>query len=162
MIALAGSGTGAVHRQLVSLAASGLVTVTRIGNQKHYQANRESPIFSELHGLINKTVGLAGPLGRALAPFRDRIQAAFVYGSIAKGTDTAGSDVDLMVISDDLTYADLYGALQEAEAALQRPVQVSLMAPAEWRRKLAEGNPFVTKVQAQPKIPLHGTTDDLA
>lgn len=162
VIALAGSGTGAVHRQLVSLAESGLVTVTRVGNQKHYQANRDSPIFHELHGLVVKTIGLLDPLERALAPYEDRIQAAFVYGSIAQGTDTARSDVDLMVISDDLTYADLYGALQDAEAALQRPVHVSLATSAEWKRKLAEGNPFATKIQAQPRIPLFGSQDDLA
>jgi predicted transcriptional regulator len=68
VIALAGSGTGAVHRQLIRLADSGLVMVTRVGNQKHYQANRDSPVFSELHGLVVKTVGLAGPLQEALAP----------------------------------------------------------------------------------------------
>ncbi|HYX26745.1 MAG TPA: nucleotidyltransferase domain-containing protein [Thermoanaerobaculia bacterium] len=162
VIALAGSGTGAVHRQLVRLADSGLVTVTRVGNQKHYQANRDSPVFSELHGLVVKTIGLVGPLQEALAPFRDRIQAAFVYGSIAKGTDTAQSDVDLMVICDDLAYSDLYGALQEAEATLRRPVHVSLATAAEWKRKLAAGNPFVTKIRAQPKISLIGSADDLA
>jgi hypothetical protein len=161
VIALAGSGTGAVHRQLVRLADSGLVTVTRVGNQKHYQANRDSPVFSELHGLVVKTIGLAGPLEEALAPFRDRIQVAFVYGSIAKGSDTA-SDIDLMVICDDLAYSDLYGALQKAEATLGRPVQVSLSTAAEWKRKLAAGNPFVTKIQDQPKIPLIGLVDDLA
>ncbi len=89
MITLADSGTGAVHRQLVRLAESGLITATRVGNQKHYQANRDSPVFAELHGLVVKTIGIAGPLEEALALFRDRIQAAFVYGSIAKGTDTA-------------------------------------------------------------------------
>lgn len=162
MITLAGSGTGAVHRQLVRLAESGLVTVTRVGNQKHYQANRASPVFAELHGLVVKTVGLAGPLAKALAPFKEQIQAAFVYGSIAKGTDTAQSDIDLMVISDDMAYSDLYSALQEAEATLSRPVHVSLMTEAEWRRKLAAGNPFVTKIRAQPKIPLIGSTDDFA
>jgi len=162
VIALAGSGTGAVHRQLVRLAESGLVTVTRVGNQKHYQANRDSPVFSELHGLVVKTIGLAGPLQEALAPFGDRIQTAFVYGSIAKGTDTAQSDIDLMVVCDDLAYSDLYSILQEVEATLRRPVHVSLMTAAEWKRKLAEGNPFVTKVQAQPKIPLIGAADDLA
>jgi predicted nucleotidyltransferase len=161
VIALAGSGTGAVHRQLVRLAESGLVTVTRVGNQKHYQANRDSPVFSELHGLVVKTMGLAGPLQEALAPFRDQIQVAFVFGSIAKGTDTARSDVDLMVLCDDLAYSDLYGALQEAEAALHREIHVSLMSPAEWKHKLARGNPFVTKAQAQPKIPLIGSVDDL-
>lgn len=162
VIALADSGTGAVHRQLVRLADSGLVTVTRVGNQKHYQANREAPVFTELHGLVVKTIGLAGPLEKALAPFRERIQVAFVYGSIAKRTDTAQSDMDLMVISDDLAYADLYDALQEAEATLQRPVHVSLVTAAEWKQKLAAGNPFATKVQAQPKIPLIGSADDLA
>jgi len=162
VITLADSGTGAVHRQLVRLADSGLVTVMRVGNQKHYQANRDSPVFNELHGLVVKTIGLVGPLERALAPFRERIQAAFVYGSIAKGTDTARSDVDLMVICDDLAYSDLYSALQETEATLGRPVHVSLATAAEWKRKLAAGNPFVTKVQAQPRIPLLGSADDLA
>ena len=161
VIALAGSGTGAAHRQLVRLAESGLVTVMQVGNQKHYQANRESPVFAELHSLVVKTVGLAGPVEKALAPFRERIQVAFVYGSIAKGTDTAQSDVDLMVIGDDLAYADLYDALQEAEVTLGRPVHVSLETAVEWKRKLTAGNPFVTKVQAQPKIPLIGSPNDL-
>jgi predicted nucleotidyltransferase len=162
LINLADSGTGAVHRQLMRLADSGLVTVIRAGNQKHYQANPASPVFSELHGLVVKTIGLAGPLEEALAPVRDRIQAAFVYGSIAKGTDTAQSDVDLMVISDDLSYADLYSALQNAETVLQRTIHVSLATAKEWTHKLATGNPFVTKVQAQPRIPLIGSVDDLA
>jgi len=162
LISLADSGTGAVHRQLMRLAESGLVTVTRAGNQKHYQANPASPVFAELQGLVVKTIGLAGPLEEALAPFRDRIDAAFVYGSIAKSSDTAQSDVDLMVISDDVGYAELYSALQEAEAALGRPVHVSLATAAEWKRKLAAGNPFVTKVQAQPKIYLIGAVDDLS
>jgi predicted nucleotidyltransferase len=162
VIALAGSGTGAAHRQLVRLAESGLVTVTRVGKQKHYQANHASPVFAELHGLVLKTIGLVGPLKQALSPFTERIQSAFVYGSTAKGTDTSQSDVDLMVICDDLAYSDLYSALQEAEATLQRPAHVSLATAAEWKRKLAAGNPFVTKVQAQPKIPLIGSPDDLA
>lgn len=162
VIALADSGTGAVHRQLVRLADSGLVTVTRVGNQKHYQANRDSPVFAELHGLVVKTIGLAVPLEEALVPFKGQIQAAFVYGSIAKGTDTAQSDVDLMVISDDLAYSDLYSALQEAEATLRRPIHVYLATVAEWKRKLAEGVPFVIKVHALPKIWLIGSADDLA
>ncbi len=78
LIRLAHSGDGAVHRVLTRLAGSGLVTVTRIGNQKHYRANREAPIFEELHGLIIKTVGLRGPLQVALAPLARRITAAFV------------------------------------------------------------------------------------
>jgi predicted nucleotidyltransferase len=146
LIRLAGCGTGAVQRELARLAASGLVSVTRVGNQKHYCANNDSPIFNELHSLVVKTVGLAGPLREALAPFSGRIRAAFVYGSVAKGTDTAKSDIDLMVLADDLAYADLYEALQAVEAAVHRPVNPNLMTPAEWQRKWAEGNPFVVKV----------------
>lgn len=162
LISLADSGIGAVHRQLIRLEDSGLVKVTRVGNQKHYQANADSPIFSELHGLIVKTVGLVGPLKEALAPFKVSVHAAFVYGSIAKGTDTAGSDIDLMVIGDNLSYAEVYGALQSAEETLQRPIQVSLMTLRDWQRKLAAGSPFVTRILAQPKIPLIGSIDDLA
>src|SRR5437867_609450 len=97
--ALARSGTGAVQRELRRLEASGLVTVTRVGNQKHYQANPGSPVFEELRALVLKTVGLADVLRAALAPVSRDIRAAFVYGSIAKGNDTAASDIDLMVVS---------------------------------------------------------------
>jgi hypothetical protein len=102
------SGTGAVVRELSRLQASGLVSVEKIGNQKHYRANRESPVFNELRSLILKTVGLKEPLREALEPYADRIRFAFVYGSVAKQTDTARSDIDLMVIGEDLDYSDLY------------------------------------------------------
>ena len=127
LIQLAESGTGAAHRQLQRLADSGLITVTRVGNQKHYQANTESPIFAELRGLIVKTVGIVDPLRKALEPLAGQIFAAFVYGSVAKGTDTAKSDIDLMVVSDSLHYPELYEALQSAEAALSRPVNPTVI-----------------------------------
>jgi hypothetical protein len=117
VIALARSGTGAVQRELARLEASGLVTVTRVGKQKHYQANASSPVFEELRALVLKTVGLADVLRSALAPAAQSIRAAFVYGSIAKGEDTAASDIDLMVISDSLAYADSAGqCIREARA----------------------------------------------
>ena len=98
------SGVGAVERELSKLERSGLVSVERIGNQKHYRANRAAPIFEELRGLVEKTVGLAEPIKEILRPYADTIKAAFVYGSVAKGTDTAHSDIDLMVIGDDSNY----------------------------------------------------------
>ncbi|HUH01167.1 MAG TPA: nucleotidyltransferase domain-containing protein, partial [Kofleriaceae bacterium] len=116
------SGTGAVERELSRLERSGLVSVQRIGNQKHYRANARSPIFDELHSLVMKTAGLAEPLRQSLMPYADRIKAAFVYGSVAKGSDTAQSDVDLMVVGDGLDYAKLYAALQDAESKLRRQV----------------------------------------
>ena len=116
------SGTGAVERELSRLQRSGLVSVERIGNQKHYRANHESPIFRELQSLVVKTVGLTEPIKKMLEPYSDKIKAAFVYGSVAKGTDTARSDIDLMVIGDELSYSELYTALQNAENLLRRKV----------------------------------------
>jgi predicted nucleotidyltransferase len=162
LIRLAGSGTGAAHRLLTRLADAGLVIVSRSGNQKHYQANRGSPIFAELHGLVVKTVGVVGPLSRALAPHAKRIHAAFVYGSVAKRLDTARSDIDLMVISDALAYPDLFKALHLAERVLARPVNPNLMTRAEWRAKRAHAGSFASRIAVQPRLFLVGSDDDLA
>jgi predicted nucleotidyltransferase len=136
--------------------------VERIGNQKHYKAHRQAPVFEELRGLIVKTAGLAEPLRRALLPHRDQIRAAFIYGSVAKGTDKAGSDIDLMVISDSLTYADLFESLQAAEAELGRKVDPRVMTPAEWGSKRRRSSSFAERIAAQPRILLIGTDDDIA
>jgi predicted nucleotidyltransferase len=162
IIRLAGSGTGAVHRQLQRLAATGLATATREGNQKYYQANRDSPVYAELHGLIVKTVGVVEPLRAALAPLRDRILAAFVYGSIAKGSDHARSDLDLLVVGDKLAYADVYALLQRAEERLARPVNPTVMSPSEWKQKRARRDSFVARVAAQSKLFVIGSEDALA
>jgi len=161
VIRLANVGTGAVHRELGKLASSGLVTVTPVGRQRHYQADRASPIFPELHGLVLKTVGLAEPLREALAPLAPQIAVAFVYGSVAKGTDTSRSDVDLMVLADDLAYADLYAALEEAETRIGRRVNPNLLAAKEWRHKRAEESHFVQSIAAQAKIFILGGEHDL-
>lgn len=161
LIRLAASGTGAVHRELTRLAASGLINVTSVGSQKFYQANRASPVFRELHGLVRKTVGVELPLAESLAPLAKRVRAAFVYGSFAKGKETTRSDVDIMVIGARLEYPDLYLALQQAEKLLGRPINPHLMTHAEWKKKLDARNHFVAKVSAQPKLFLIGSEDDL-
>lgn len=161
MIRLAGGGSGAVQRELARLADSGLVTVTRLGSQKHFQANPKSPIFAELCAIAQKTVGLAEPLREALAPLVKRITAAFVFGSIAKHSDTAASDIDVLVLSDSVDYADVFAALQSAEAKLGRTVNPTVYTPTNWRRKRKEGNAFVVKVAAQPKLFLIGTEESL-
>jgi len=155
------SGTGAVDRELSRLERSGLVSVNRIGNQKHYRANRQSPIFSELYGIVQKTVGLKDPLKRSLERYAERIEVAFVYGSIAKQSDTARSDIDLMVIGEDLTYSDIYAGLQDAEYVLGRPVNPTILNSAEWKRKKAEDSSFVQRVSEQPKIFIFGSAADL-
>ncbi len=162
MIALTAAGSGAVQRELARLEQSGLVTVSRLGTQKHYQANPNSPLFAELCAIVRKTVGLAEPLREALAPLAPRIVAAFVYGSVAKGGDTAASDIDLMVVSDSLTYADVFGALEPVTAKFARPVNPTVYSRRELGRRIKDGNAFVTRVLAQPKVWVIGTEDDLA
>ncbi len=155
------SGVGVVQRELEKLAQSGLVTVHKIGNQKHFQANPDAPIFAELRGIMLKTVGLADILRLALLPLSDKIQAAFIYGSIAKGKDTAKSDIDVLIIGNGLAYADMYDALSANESSLGRPVNPSIYSMQELQRKLAEDNTYVSRVLEQPKIFLIGSDDDL-
>lgn len=152
LIRRAGSGTGAVHRQLLRLEKVGLVRATRIGNQKHYQANLDSPIFRELHGLVVKTVGLVEPLRAVLAPFEKSIELAFVFGSVAKGVERAGSDLDLLVVSDDLTYVDLFESLQEAEATLGRTINPTILSRLEWRSQRSRSDSFARRITEQPHI----------
>jgi predicted nucleotidyltransferase len=162
IIALASSGTGAVQRELARLESAGLVTVRRVGNQKHYQANPEAPVFEELRGVVLKTSGLADVLRVALGPLTSDIRAAFVYGSIARREDTAGSDIDLLVISDMLTYAELFTVLEKATGQLGRRVNPTVYTSAELARRIRQGNAFVREVLAQPKIWLIGGEGGLA
>lgn len=138
LIGLIGAGSGAVQRALARLEQSGLVTVRRLGTQKHYQANPQSPL-KELCGIARKTVGLAEPLKRALAPFARKIIAAFVYGSIAKREDSAASDIDLMIISDRLTYADAYKVLEPLIADLGRTVNPTVYSRQQLAKRIREG-----------------------
>jgi len=155
------SGTGAVQRELEKLAAVGLITAQSIGNQKHYTANRASPLFSELRSMVLKTFGLADVLIQALAPIASQIHIAFIYGSIAKQEDTATSDVDLMLICDNLTYADLFKLLEDAQVKLGRSVHPTFYSPSEWTRKYQANNNFLAQIVKQPKIFLIGTEGEL-
>lgn len=153
-------GRGAVQRELKSLSESGLIFITPIGNQKHYQANPQSPIFQELRNIILKTFGLASIIREALASVQSKIIAAFIFGSIAKNEDTAKSDIDIMIISNKITYADLFSLLQKAEATIDRPIHPQCYSLAEWRKKIKNRNHFLMRVIQQPKIFLIGSENE--
>ena len=161
VIALAQSGTGAVQRELVDMAQVGLINVTKVGNQKHFQANTQSPVFTELRGLVLKTVGLADVLRRALAPLNNRIDTAFVYGSMANQQDTAQSDVDVMLISPTLSYAEVFGALESASQQIKRDINPTLYTPDEFAQRLDQDQAFITRVMQQPKIWLIGQLEQM-
>ncbi|MDH5832849.1 nucleotidyltransferase domain-containing protein [Luteimonas kalidii] len=162
LIHTTGAGSGAVQRELARLAGSGLLTVERVGNQKRYRANPDSPIHDELVAITRKTFGLAEPLREALAPLRPQIRGAFVYGSVAKGSGSAGSDIDLLLVSDALTYADAMAALHPLSAQLRRSVNPTLYTCADLRERIESGNSFVTRMLDQPRLWLIGGEHDLA
>lgn len=162
IIARAQIGSGAVQREIARLEASGLITSERIGNQKHYRANERSPVFEPLRELVLRTTGLADVLRDALAPLAPQLVAAFVFGSIARREDNASSDVDLFVVSDTLSLADLFGALERARRQLGRevnPIVHSRLEMATLRRKK---NSFIERVMEQPKIWIYGHEDGLS
>lgn len=161
IIGLAGSGSGAVQRELARLEEAGLVSVSRVGNQKHYQANPEAPIFAELRAIVQKTFGVADVLRAALASLLPTIELAFVYGSIAKGTERAGSDIDLMVIGHVASNGALLDALSPAREQLGRIINPTLYTPAEFAQRVVDGKSFVMRVLEQPKIFVKGTEHDV-
>ena len=160
LIRLAGSGTGAVHRQLQRLERAGLVTVSRDGNQKYYAARKDAPVFPELHGLVVKTVGIVEPLRDALATIEGEIDLAFVFGSVAKGSERADSDLDLLVVTDKLAYAEVYSALAAAEQTLGRTINPTVVTPGEWKRKRTRHDSFAMRITAQPRLFIIGNSDD--
>jgi predicted nucleotidyltransferase len=162
LISLTGGGSGAVQRELARLEQSGLVTARRVGNQKHFQANAESPVYADLSAIVRKTVGLAEPVRESLAQFGSRILAAFVYGSVTKGQDTSASDIDLMLISDRLTYADIFGAVEEVGSKLGRAVNPTILTSKELAKHVKQRTAFVTRVLSQPKVWIVGNESALA
>ncbi len=162
LITATGSGSGAVQRELAKLTAAGLLTIRRSGNQKRYQANPDAPIYHELVSMIRKTVGLAGPLRDALLPIADDILVAFVYGSVAKQSDTARSDIDLMIVSDTVGYADVMQHLETSHQALGRTINPTIYSRHEWNARIHEENSFLMRVLAQPKIWVIGGEHELS
>jgi predicted nucleotidyltransferase len=161
LIQLVDAGRGATHRLVSRLVECGLVQVETQGRQKYYRANPASPVYEELVALVRKTVGLVEPLREALSPLHGDVEVAFVYGSVAEGTDDAESDIDLMVIARELDYPVLYDALERAEQMLGRSVNPNLMTPDEWQRKSMESDSFAARVRQKPRLFILGSEDAL-
>lgn len=161
LIQLAALGRGSVQRELEFLARAGIVRRSVRGRQVYFQANPESPIYSELRGLIVKTAGVADALRLALAPLTKHVRAAFIYGSIAKGKERRASDVDVMVIGD-VSFAQTAEALGAAQQAIGREVNPTVYPPEEFRAKLAAKQHFLRSVLKGEKIFLIGDELELA
>lgn len=159
LIELASSGRGAVQREVQRLTESGLVTVTAQGRQRVFQANRKAPIFNALREIVKKLAGIEGALRDALDPIVDKIDVALLYGSVAKRSDTATSDIDVLIVSDVLTLEDVFAALQGAEKELGRSVSPTLYSRDEFLKRRRSRQPFLSKVLAGDYVTLVGSLD---
>lgn len=157
---LTGASPGTLKKELDALTEAGLLNVQRVGNQTHFSANAQHPVYPELSGLIRKTTGLHDVLARALEPLADGVVAAFVFGSVASGTEAAHSDVDLMVIGT-ASFGEVVNAVYEAQAAIGREINPKVMKREEWQAKRSAGQAFLNEVMHKPKLFILGTADDL-
>ncbi|TMH11810.1 MAG: MarR family transcriptional regulator [Betaproteobacteria bacterium] len=158
---LTGTTPGTLNKELVRLHGAGLLERERVGNQVRYAANSSNAIYPELASILRKTVGVADVLADALAPVAASIAAAFVFGSVARGTETAGSDVDVLLIGS-LGFGEAVKLLYPAQTTFGREINPKVFTVAEWRSKLKSKDPFVKDVLAKPKIHLIGNDDELA
>lgn len=157
---LTGTVAGTLHKELSSLAEVGLLRKEPRGNQLAYSANRDCPIFAELASILRKTSGLVDVLAESLGEIHHQIKAAFVFGSLAGGKETSGSDVDLLIIGD-VKFSDAVKALYPAQETLGREINPKVFSELEWQRLRNSGDSFVKEVVAKPKLFVIGASDDL-
>lgn len=153
LLDLAAGGRGGAQQQIERLLQAGVLTEEpRRGRQRSIRANKNFFLFEELSSIARKSFGVKEPLMRALEPFRDDIQEAFVFGSVAKGSDTSRSDIDLAVVGR-VSLREATNALLQVEQELGRPIHLSLYDPEEWE-ELVSNDPVVARIAEGPKLEL--------
>ena len=158
---LTGTAPGTLNKELARLHEAGLLDRDRVGNQLRYSANRAHPVYPELASVLRKTVGIADVLIRALRPLTPNIRAAFVFGSVARGAEAAGSDIDVLIVGA-VDFGSVIDALHPVQQQLGREVNPKIFSVREWKTKVEAKDAFVTEVLAQPKIILIGSEHELA
>jgi uncharacterized protein len=150
-----------ISRELARLEKMGVLTLTTSGRQKYYQANSRSPVFNELHGLMIKTAGIADIIRRNLKPSAENIKLAFIFGSLAKKSETRASDIDLMIIGD-ADYDQVTDGLKQAQETLSREINSVIYPVIEFQEKLRTNQHFLKSVLEEEKIFIIGDNDELA
>ncbi len=159
VVRLAGVGTGSVQRELARLSEAGLLTVNRIGNQKHYQANRQSPIYSELRSIVLKTFGAIDQLRKAIAALPGKVRLALIYGPEVRSMDNDSPDIHLLIVSDDFEYAEVVGDFTELENRIGRTVHPLLLGQKEFDSLVKEKDKTILDILHQPGYLLGGRLD---
>lgn len=155
-----GLPSGTLTRELGRLAQVGLLKREKRGNQMLYSADRACPVFEEIASLLRKTSGMADVLIEALERVAGEIDLAFIFGSVARGAETAGSDIDVLVIGK-ASFGSVIDALYVAQQQLGRELNTKVYSIQEWESKIKAKDAFVTDVLAKPKIFVIGNEDEL-
>jgi len=159
ILRLTGMGVATIKRELDRMLAAGVLQMTRIGNQHHYQANPQCPIYGELLGIVKKTFGVTEAIRRALEPLAGKIDRAFIFGSVASGKENAASDIDLLVIGE-ADFAEVVGALYPVQETLGREVNPKIYRQEEWARMKNTRDAFVREVLTKPLMDVIGGGDE--
>ncbi|MCW8400478.1 nucleotidyltransferase domain-containing protein [Legionella sp. PATHC038] len=157
---LTNTTAGTLHRELSKLAKSKVLLREQSGNQVYYQANRNFPIYTELASILKKTSGLVDVLFDFLAPLTEKIEVAFVFGSVAKGTENLGSDIDVLIIGE-IDFTEVVAALYAAQASLGREINPKIYSREQWKASLQKQDLFIQEVLNNPKLFIMGAEHDL-
>ncbi|MDE0512913.1 MAG: nucleotidyltransferase domain-containing protein [Gammaproteobacteria bacterium] len=160
ILRLTGMGVATIKRELDRMRTAGILRMTKIGNQHHYQANRECPIFRELSGIVKKTSGITGSISSALTSLSGKIEWAFIYGSIAAGNETTGSDIDLMIIGD-TGFSEVVSLLNPVQEILGREINPKIYGRKEWILMKTSKNAFVNELLSKPRMDVMGDNHGL-
>lgn len=155
ILRLTGMGVATIKRELDRMKAAGILSMSKIGNQHHYQANPSCPIYNELLGIVKKTFGVADVLSQALSPLADKIDWVFVFGSVASGKETSDSDIDLMIIGT-VGFTDAVGALYSIQETLGREINPKIYRKDEWVQMLDNKDAFIKEVMLKPRMDVMG------
>jgi predicted nucleotidyltransferase len=157
---ITGMQPGTLRRELEQLAAAGVVQREKVGNLVRYQADPQCPIYEELRGILKKTAGMADILRDALSPLSGQIAVAFVYGSVARGTERRASDIDLMIVGT-VSFEDVVQALHSCQEQARREINPKLYDPVDFEKKIRKQDGFLRRVLDGPRLFILGKDDDL-
>ncbi len=160
IIRLTGMGVATIKRELDRMVGAGILSMTKIGNQHHYQADQNCPLYHELLAIIKKTVGVSDTLKSALSPLVDRINWAFIFGSVASNKETATSDIDLMVIGD-ASFSDVVKVLYLIQETLAREINPKIYRVAEWNQMRHSNDAFINEILSKPRMDIVGDINEL-
>lgn len=160
ILRLTGMGVATIKRELDRMLAAGILEMTRIGNQHHYQANPRCPIYGELVAIVKKTFGVTDVIRLALSPLMDRIVWAFIFGSVASGKETAASDIDLMIIGG-VSFSEVVNTLYPAQETVGREINPKIYRKDEWKQMREANDAFVKDIMAKPRMDVIGDIDEL-